>query len=103
MEIDRFYFLPDIVANSMYDSEAVLKNYGDNTQENLRAQRGSYKLERWELRPIKIRSHISKLFTSKGIVFGFMWLKITYSLQGKILPSSQFVRLSISGWILSSW
>ena len=46
MEIDRFYFLPDIVANSMYDSEAVLKNYGDNTQENLRAQRGSYKLEK---------------------------------------------------------
>ena len=46
MEIDRFYFLPDIVANSMYDSEAVLKNYGDNTQENLRAQRGSYKLMR---------------------------------------------------------
>ena len=29
--------------DSMYDSEAVLKNYGDSTQENLRAQRGSYK------------------------------------------------------------
>ena len=29
--------------DSMYDSEAVLKNYGDNTQDNLRVQRGSYK------------------------------------------------------------
>ena len=36
MEIDRFYFLPDIVANSMYDSEAVLKNYGRKSQSSER-------------------------------------------------------------------